>query len=450
LKTGVEPAGFKKFSFSEEWLLSDDEFILPAHSVGNLNWQGHVGQHATLAFPVPVEVSEIKTIWDDEIRQVITSTSTYFQNKSFLPNPIYIFLMNILVIIPVFFTFVFTDDFPKFRFLTLIILFIGFSLLQVFLQFDTLGPEFNTTLNDAIQTIQLKRHYDVLNGTATNPWQYRVLSEWIVEISFRLIDTDNITSVIIVLGCLRFFQNLVILILAHQYFSRLGVSKSSTIYGVFLLALSMFHMFYDSDLSFNTYFDVIFYLIGVIIILDTHYKWLPILMIFATLNRETSGMIPIMLMFFSIVHIDIIERKKAFLCGLIGLITWGIVFLSLRLYYSNAPLYKIGGILSPGLDYIRYNLSIHQLPTLLFQTFGILPLVAWFSRKKWHLFIRICVIILAPVWLSIHFFTGVWAETRIFLVLLAVVIIPAVLPIINQFSHQLQTEEFPKEKVLPG
>jgi hypothetical protein len=348
--------------------------------------------------------------------------------------------MNILVIIPIFFIFIFTDDFPKFRFLTLIILFIGFSLLQVYMQFDSLGQEFNTTLNDAIQSIQLKRHYDVLNGTAANPWQYRILSEWIVEFFLRSIDTNNITSVTLVLGFLRFFQNLVILILTYQYFSRLKISKSSAVYGVILLAVSMLHVFYDSDLSFNTYFDVIFYLAGIIMILDAHFSWLPILMVFATLNRETSGMIPVVLIFYSIQNINMLYRKKAILFGLIGLLIWGLVSLLLRLYYSNVPLYKIGGILSPGLEYIQYNLSVPQLPILLFQTFGILPFVGLLQYKKWHALVRTSVIILAPIWLIVHFFTGVWAETRIFLVLLVIVIIPTVLPLINQFSHQIRIE----------
>ena len=220
----------------------------------------------------------------------------------------------------------------------------------------------------------------------------------------------------------------------------LGVSKATASYGVFLLAISMLHVFYDSDLSFNTYFDVIFYLIGVLIILDAHYAWLPVLMIFVALNRETSGIIPVLLIGFSISNVSMKKRREAFLYGSIGLLIWGIIFLSLHLFFLESPLYKIGGILSPGFEYIKYNLSIPQLPILLFQTVGILPLVGWFYRKNWHLFVRLSAIILIPVWLLSHFFTSVWAETRLFLVPLVIVIIPAVLPLINHFSYQLHPE----------
>ena len=133
------------------------------------------------------------------------------------------------------------------------------------------------------------------------------------------------------------------------------------------------------------------------------------------------------------------NTRKGIIYGIFGLFVWGLIFVGLRLYYSDAPLYKIGGVFSPGLEYIKYNLSVRQLPILLFQTFGILPLVGWFQRKRWHAFVRLIVVVLVPVWLFIHVPLGVWAETRIFLVLVAIVVIPSVLSLMNQFSCLLRS-----------
>jgi len=63
-----------------------------------------------------------------------------------------------------------------------------------------------------------------------------------------------------------------------------------------LLAFSIKNGFYDNDLSFNTYFDVIFYLSAVLLILKRRYFWVVLLMIPAALNRETSGAIPLLML----------------------------------------------------------------------------------------------------------------------------------------------------------
>ena len=338
LNSGVDRLGPKSFQISSSWVPNGDDFILPPQSEGQITWDGPVGKRASLALPVPLQGLTITTTWDSEIRKVSGEKSPYVQNKNFIPPLWYIALIYLIAGIPLFFTFMMMDGFPWVRRIALPVLILGLALAQTDLQFQMLGSEFHKTVPDAIQDVQLFRHVDVLKGTAPNPWQYRVFSEWIVEgfiyVSARLLRPD--LAVFSALWSLRILQNLVLLTLVYLYFIRLGITKTASVYGVVLLAGGMLHVFHESDLSYNTYFDVIFYLLAGILILNARYGWVPVLMIAAALNRETSAMIPVLLMIWGWLGRSN-NRMKALISGVIGIFVWMLIFAALHLYYPNAP-----------------------------------------------------------------------------------------------------------------
>ncbi len=449
LNSGVEKFGSKGFQISGPWIAVGDDFILQPHSVGQIIWKGRVGQRASLAVPVPSSESTMTTDWDHETRQVPTDKSPYLQNKKFVPPFWYTGIIYAMIWIPLFFIFIMTDGFPWSRRIVIPALILCLGFIQANVQFQRMAVEFHTSLPDAIQTIQLSRHAAVLYGSAPNPWQYRVFSEWILEafiaISSRVLNLENAMSVAL-LG-LRVLQNLILLSLAYLYFIKLGITKAVSAYGVFLLAGWMLHAFYQSDLSFNTYFDVIFYLLAGILILDGKYTWMPALMIVAVLNRETSLLIPVLLLawgWFGKPN----DRRKALIFGGICLLVGGLVYAGLHLYYPNAPLYKFGDELLPGWELFRYNLTLRVMPGLLFQTLGFLPLVGLIVYRRWSLFVRICFLFLVPAWILIHAFSSNWAETRLFLVLVAMAFIPAVLPLIEQRLQDIrQGVSYPLSRV---
>ncbi len=376
LNSGVEKWGPKGFQISGAWISHGDDFILPPESVGQILWSGRVGPRASLALPIPPQGLTITTDWDDEIHDASVDKSPYVQNKNFTAPLWYTGLIYLVVWILLFFIFIMLDGLPRFRRIALPALILSLSVIQINLQFQMLGSEFHKPMQQAIQDIQLDRHRNVLDGAAPNPWQYRILSEWIVQgflnISVRPFRLAN--AAFVALWSLRLLQNFVLLALAYFYFIRLGITKTISIYGVFLLAGGMLHVFHESDLSYNTYFDVIFYLLAAILILDEKYGWLPLLMFPAALNRETSAMIPILLIAWGWWKKPD-NRAKALRSGLIGLVIWGLAFAALHLYYPNAPLFKIGEGILPGWELFRYNLSVPKTAILLFQTFGFLPLV---------------------------------------------------------------------------
>src|SRR5690348_11826300 len=58
-----------------------------------------------------------------------------------------------------------------------------FSSLTVYFQVMALEKPFMYYLE---QGLQIQRHSAVLEGTAGNPWQYRVLADYLVEATIRL------------------------------------------------------------------------------------------------------------------------------------------------------------------------------------------------------------------------------------------------------------------------
>lgn len=439
LNSGVAKLGFRGFQISDAWIPAGDDFILQPGSTGQIRWNGHVGQRASLSLPIPSPALSIVTTWDGDIRQVSADKSPYVQNKNFTPPLWYAILIYAIAWIPLFFVFVMLDGFPRARWFILPAWILSLSFLQVQLQFRMLELEFHGPLQEVIKTVQLARHFTILNGSAPNPWQYRVFSEWLLElflyISAGLLKLDY--AVPVALWSLRILQNLILLTLAYVYFMKLGITKTVSTYGVFLLAGGMLHVFYQSDLSFNTYFDVIFFLLAGILILEGKYIWIPALMIIASLNRETSIMIPVLLIAWGW-RKETGSPAKALLSGGIALLIWIVIFVALRLYYPNAPMFRLGDDLLPGWDLFRYNLSVPEMPVLLFQTLGFLPLAGILVQKYWHPFVRLCFLLLVPVWLLVHAFSSVWAETRLFLVLFAMVLIPAFLPFIHRRFQEIR------------
>src|SRR5882724_4134524 len=135
---------------------------------------------------------------------------------------------------------------------------------------------------------QWARHRAVLDGTANNPWQYRVLSDVAVEGILRAVTAVGAPHPVgLAFILFRVLQNLLIFLLAAEYFRSMNLSQPLTLLGLSCLAWGMTHASYDSDLQFSTYSDVLFYLVAALLLLKGHILWIPALSVLAALNRET-------------------------------------------------------------------------------------------------------------------------------------------------------------------
>lgn len=144
---------------------------------------------------------------------------------------------------------------------------------------------------------QIKRELDVLQGHAGNPWQYRVFSAYLVSMVlnfFKGFQIPHNTAISFIF--VRVIQDTIILILSFLYYKEFRLSIPLALIGLVLIAWGMSYSHYDSDLSFNTFFDVIFYLLAGLSILKKRTIWILPITVFAALNRETSGLIPFLLL----------------------------------------------------------------------------------------------------------------------------------------------------------
>ncbi len=290
---------------------------------------------------------------------------------------------------------------------------------------------------------QIKRHQAVLSGNAGNPWQYRVLSAYLVEGTIRFFkkcgfQQYNAVSFI----CFRVLLDITIFLISFLYYRKLGLSEINVLIGMSLLAWGMSYAHYDSDLQFSLYFDIIFYLLAGTCILYRKAIWIVPISLFASLNRETSGLIPFLFLFSFITKETISNgineiRKQTNNIGIFGLsITLYIfIFFFLRIFYEEQTLFFPYGH-APGIDLLQYNLGRIITWDRLFATLGIIPLLAIIGYRKWPSQLKIFFWVIVPIWLVIHMFGSVMAETRIFLVPHAMVFVPGALLFAKHYQEK--------------
>lgn len=419
LRFNDENISYKEFQFSDEWVKNSDSFFLDPILVGELKWNGKIGERSSLTiFPMDAKAF-IRVDWDGrEYSAVVSDTPIVFNKKNSTPNWYYIILVLTRLISVGFFLFIlfnflhFIWGLKNRKIIT--------SLFLVVLSFYTVFEQFQNPEIKGRIDIQEGRHHAVIVGEAKNPWQYRIFSEWLIEGMVLLANFFGLRQpYFAVFVLLRVFQNITIYYLVYLYYRRLNYDYFSTLVGVMFVTGSLLNSFHQSDLSFNTYFDVIFYLCAGLLILKHSFSWIPLLMLFASLNRETSGLIPFL-------TLSIIYKQKGFPLGMfyviLSLIIWGGVFVLLRAFFPAAELFIPYGYY-PGIQLLTYNLSDSTFQ-LLFRFFGFVPLFGIAVYSNWPLILKRFFLVLIPVWFIIHFVSSVISETRLFLVPQLLIFIP--------------------------
>ncbi|MCS6906807.1 MAG: hypothetical protein RML93_02865 [Anaerolineales bacterium] len=275
---------------------------------------------------------------------------------------------------------------------------------------------------------QLRRHRAVLEGRAGNPWQYRVLAPYLIEQVMRLLALLRVPRpVAVAFISFRVLQDTAVLFLAFYYYRRLGLSFFHALVGMGLLAWSISYSHYGSDLQFSTFFDLIFFLIAGLCLLSRR-LWGVILVTFlAGLNRETSGLIPFLVLFHSVFAGN---KRGAWREGLFvffaSFATYISVFVGLRLLFGRQALIVPYGH-HPGADLLRFNLWRLITWRQLLATLNVVPIVAMLAYHRWPRSLRVFFWTVVPVWVIVHALGAVVAETRLFLVPQAMVFIPGAL-----------------------
>jgi len=279
-----------------------------------------------------------------------------------------------------------------------------------------------------LQYFELGAHRSTLHGTGVNPWEYRILSEWVAELFLQAAHGLGFEHWPVVgFVSFRVLQNLVIFALFWVLLRRFGFDRRVAALGMGLLAWAMTQALHDSGLAFNTYTDLAVYLVAAILILDGRYRWIVALMVVGALNRETSGLIPVMLFAVAVMHgLRTPQGRRALWCAIAALAVYAVITISLRLIIGPAPLFKPFG-LSPGGAYAEHNLRSGLTWEYLARTLTIVPFLGLAAIRRWPRELKAFGLAIVPAWLLIHLFASILAESRLLLVPYAVVLVPGAL-----------------------
>ena len=306
----------------------------------------------------------------------------------------------------------------RLRVLGLVGVCVALTFATVYVQWFVLG-------NDFVEKLQNGRHRRVLLGISPDPWQYRVLSEFVIHAAIRLFQLLGVERPI-VWGFLSFrvAQNLAIFLLAARYYRLLGIGDRRVLLGLGAIAWAMTNALYDSDLSPSTYSDVVLYLLAGLTVVRRRFVWIVPLALCAALNRETGALIPVMAIAVGLWDRKAPDSREAIGLGLSGALLFAATYLGVRGYLGPRRVFYAHGH-PPGLDVALANLSRLNSWARLVVTGGLFPLFAALAYRSWPPLLRVLALVILPAWTLAHLLGGVVAETRLFLAPLAVVVIPA-------------------------
>ena len=133
-------------------------------------------------------------------------------------------------------------------------------------------------------------------------------------------------------------------------------------------------------MAFDTYFDILFYLLASILILDQRPLLILPLSLLAGFNRETGILIPALLLasIFEPSVKKMFKKKETFI-GIASLFLFTFIFVGIRIFYGPRP---FSGEYPPGLSQLKFNLTNLYSYFSIFATFTVIPLLAvlGFSR----------------------------------------------------------------------
>lgn len=415
----------RDFVLSGDWeKTGNDHYLRPGRS-GGIMWRGNVGEENFFVVSARDVSGAVSITWDGE-EQSADLRESPLRFKKFFPPPLwltfsvavsYVICVGAALLIAGYLLLKISPD-RKNIVPALFLVFALLSVYTVFRQFE------NPEIKDRFSLMVMERHQSVLNGAAGNPWQYRILAEWLVEGWAYLLGLTRVKNgYFYAFFSFRVLQNLLIYALAYAYWGALKLPVMHRIAGMAILTGVLLNVFFQSDLSLNTYFDLIFYLAFCLLVFSDAYPWMPVLAFLASLNRETSALMPVIALFSWLSSVNRGRRNFGYVA--LTFAAWALPFLAARWFYPNQQLIKPYGY-SPGMELLTYNFSPGAL-ALISRTLGFAPVFGLIAYSAWEPLLKKLFLIIVPVWFAVHFFWSAVAETRLFLVPQIVVLLPGAL-----------------------
>lgn len=342
-----------------------------------------------------------------------------------------------------------------------------------------------------------ERHKAVIEGRSEfyNPWQYRILCPYAVEgimwvynhtidrvfpieekISFNIestsgtsAETDEFVTLMRIPGVMkymlvfilfRFTEHVFIFYLAWRLWNYFVKSKWLIFFGINFLALALGNAVTAADLSFNTYLDIIFYLLTAnLIVYNKNKKWLFVIVPLSAFNRETALLIPALYFIsetdftrFSLKKVSLANigfpSKKIWIETIILYAIFFTIFLAIRSHYGYRPqqIWKAPA----GFQMLKLNLFSAVAAKSYFEligTFGVIPFIILYKFKSFPHLLKKWFVFLVPVWFVVHYVSVVTYQTRLFMVPIILIFIPMILWLVETEILQRCVIEEPAKKM---
>ena len=338
----------------------------------------------------------------------------------------------------------------------------------------------NFYYSNGLQTYE--RHKAVIEQRSEfyNPWQYRILCPYIVEgmmwvynntvdkiypieqkMNFSIQSTSGTTDetdqfvklmrtpgamkYMIIFIFFRFIEHLFIFYLAWKLWSHFVKSKWLIFLGINFLALALGNAVTVADLSFNTYMDIILYLLTAnIIVFNKNKNWILPIALVAAFNRETAILIPALFFIsqtdftsFSFKNFNLktiqFPQKSTWLVTIAAYVIFFSIFIGLRIHfgYREQQIWKVPA----GLPMLQLNLlSAVALKAYmeLIGTFAVIPLIILYNFKQFPHLLKKWFLFLTPIWFLVHYLSVVAYQTRLFMVPFILIMLPMMLWLVEK------------------
>ena len=147
----------------------------------------------------------------------------------------------------------------------------------------------------------------------------------------------------------------------------------------------------------------------------------------AALNRETSGLIPLMTMAMAIpAGVRSPRGRRALGAGAVALVAFAATYGAVRAAAGPGDLILPYGR-HPGTELLSFNVRRGETWEYLIRLVNVTPLLATLAWRSWPVALRWIGIAVLPAWLAIHFVAAVPAEARLLLVPYALVLVSGAL-----------------------
>jgi hypothetical protein len=298
-----------------------------------------------------------------------------------------------------------------------------------------------TARSEDPNAVALSGTVSIMTGTGGDLNQYRPLSHYIA-VGLQALQGSAVPPY----ELMRFGQCLLIFSLAYLFYGQLGLQFRTRLIGLGLLAGLMslnLGRLGPSTFSLDRFTDTIFFLIGALLVVRGLEVLIPLLMVVAVANRETSVFIPMLIV--ARHWGNLLTNRRALFSALAAWAVGAIVYLGIHAYYGPRPRTEESYF---GADMFLRSVSMPAQVAWFFAALNLLLVLSLLSLGTADAWLRRLFWLVVPLWLAIHIWAARLGEGIMYLAPITVILVPLVLQGIERTLIETPTDREACARVL--